>query len=526
MTSFRFHTAPLDFQLEILQHSAHMAQFALFWDMGLGKTKELIDTAVSMYDAGKIDAVLVVAPNGIHSNWDVPNEGLQKHLLPELLELSYRLTWHSKTAKHVATQRRVHKLFASRFAWLMMAFDAFVTKDGVAIAERFLKERRVLFVLDESTRVKNPAAIRTKTLKRLRLLTPYRRILTGTPAEQNPFDVFSQVDWLIPGYWREQGLGSFIAFKHYLADWRKMKAPQGHEFEVQVKDRDGRPIFKNLDELEKMLRPISSRLLKTDKLKLPEKIHQRVYYDLEPKQQSAYDTMENDYVLWLEQRENALKELDKLREAHGDDSAEVMGFLDDPESGIATSNADISIVRQLRLHQLAMGYVTDDLGNILSVADPNPALELLSELVEDVTHSVIIFCRFRRDVDLVIERLGVDRAFRYDGSVPPEERTTAVAGFQAGERQFIVGTTAVMGEGVTLTRAQTVIYYSNDRKLGKRRQSEDRAMRIGQTNSVLYLDMIARNTISETILNMLLYGEEITAVALGDRIKKKWIASR
>lgn len=523
MSQFQFRHPPLDFQLEVLQQSCDLAAYALFWDMGLGKTKQFIDQAVYWYNCGKIDGVLVVAPNGIHSNWDVPGEGLQKHLPVELLEKSYRLVWHSKRAKHASTKHQLRKLYESPFPWLIMAYDAFITKDGARVADEFLTQRRVAFCLDECTRVKNSAAQRTKVLKKLRLKSRYRRILTGTPAEQSPFDVYSQIDWLIPGYWREQGIGSHIAFKHHFADWRKMRAPAGHEFEVQLKDQNGRPIFKNLDQLQAMLAPISSRLLKTDKLQLPDKVYQRVYYELEPGQRKLYDQMESDYAIWFEKHEGALEEYNRLLETHGDDSAEVMDFLSSPNSGLGTSAADISVVRQLRLHQLAMGYVTDDVGNIVEVAKPNPALELLSELIEDLPHSAIIWCRFKRDVALVAELLG-DRAVRYEGATSAEDRVKGVADFQAERKQFFIGTDAA-AEGLTLTAAKTVIYYSNGRKLGKRRQSEDRAMRIGQTSSVHYLDMLARRTISEDILDGLLFGEEISAKALGDRIKRKWINS-
>lgn len=523
MTQFEFRLPPLDFQLEVLQRSCDQAQFAIFWDMGLGKTKQFIDQAVYWYNAGKIDGVLVVAPNGIHSNWNVPGEGLQKHMPESLLDQTYCLVWHSKRAKHKSTQFQLHKLYDSTFPWLIMAFDAFITKDGYKVAEEFLTRKRAAFCLDESTRVKNSAAQRTKALKKLRLKTPYRRILTGTPAEQSPFDVYSQIEWLIPGYWREQGIGSHIGFKHFFADWRKMKSPLGHEFEVQLKDREGKPIFKNLDQLQAMLAPISSRLLKTDKLNLPEKVYQRVYYELEPKQRKLYDQMENDYAIWFEKNIGAMEEFNRLRETYGDDSAEVTEFLGDAKSGLGASTADISVVRQLRLHQLALGYITDDVGAIVEVANPNPALELLGELIEDLPHSAIIWCRFKKDMELVCGLLG-ERAARYEGATSAEDRVTAVADFQAERKQFFVATDAA-AEGLTLTAAKTVIYYSNGRRLGKRRQSEDRAMRIGQTSSVHYLDMLARGTISEDILEGLLFGEEVSAKALGDKIKRRWISS-
>lgn len=500
MTEFRFHTENFDHQKRIFEKTKTLQQFALFWEMGTGKTKHIIDLASWLYLTGEIDAVLVIAPTGVHANWDVPGEGLRRHMMPELLDISitYRLIWHSNRSQHKATKIAYAKLMAAKFAWLIMGVDTLNTKDGYKAAEHFLKHRRVLFVFDESHYIKTPNAIRTKRAKKLRLYTPWRRILTGTPAEQKPFDVYSQIDWLKPGFWAEQGLGSFIAFKHHLAEWRKAKSPLGHEFEVQRKDKDGRLIYKNLDDLQRMLQAISSRETK-ELLNLPPKIYTRMYYELSNRQRELYEKMEDEYVIWF----NENSETD----------------LQNPDQRILTASAELAMVRQLRLHQLALGYITTDTGDLVEVIDPNPALELLNSILEEHSYQAIIWCRFRKDLELVTKLLG-DNAVSYFGDTSIEERVENVALFQKGQKQYFVATNAA-AEGITLTAARTVIYYSNDRRLGKRKQSEDRAHRSGQQHSVQYIDILAENTISEDILESLIYGEEISAAVLGDKIIKR-----
>lgn len=506
MVEFSFHTKCFQHQTDVFESTKDVHAYGIFWEMGGGKSKHIIDLATYLFLNDRIDAVLIVAPNGLHANWDMPGEGIRKHMLPELLDISitYRHIWYSHRSQHKATKTAYAKLMAAKFAWLFMGIDAINTKDGFKAAEHFVKHRRCFIVIDESQKIKNKSASRTKKMYKIRDVStknsPWRRILTGTPAEQKPFDVWAQIDWLLPGYWKEQGLGSYLSFKHYFAEWRKAKMPNGHEVEVQRKDRDGRLIYKNLNELTELMKPISSRLLKDDIFDLPPKVYTRAYYELSPKQRKMYDQMEQNYVLWYE--ENSVPDPD------------------DPNRRILTASAELPIVRQLRLHQLAMGYITTDDGTILSVADPNPALELLREITMELPHSAIIWCRFRKDVELVKEMLG-NSAVEFHGGTSQEDRLRNVQAFQAGDVPNIVATNA-MAEGWTLTRAKTCIYYSNDRKLGKRKQSEDRAHRPGQDESVQYVDVIAANTISEIILDGLILGEEISASVMGDKIRNKW----
>lgn len=510
MTQFQFHTPCFGHQERIFNETKNTPQYGIFWEMGGGKSKHIVDLAAYLYLNNVIDAVFIVAPNGVHANWDMPGEGIQRHLAPELLNQSKRLIWHSKRSQHKATKIAYANMMAAKFAWLFMAVDAINTKDGYAAAEYLLKRRRVLFVIDESQRIKNSRAQCTKRMNKLRKasLSHWRRILTGTPAEDKPFDVYSQIEWLIPGYWLQQGIGSVIAFRHTFADWRKAKMPNGHEIEVQLRDRTtGALIYKNLDVLTKMMRPISSRLLKTEMLDLPPKVYSRLYYELDPKQRELYDRMEQDFAVWW--NENGVIDPDSEEDVAANDEV------------LFTASAELPITRQLRLHQLAMGYITTDEGDILKAVDPNPALELLRTVTSDLPHSAIIFCRFRKDVELIEEMLG-DSAVAIHGGVGGEDRVKAVQAFQAGDAPFIIGTNA-MAEGWTLTRAKTIFYYSNDRRLGKRQQGEDRAHRPGQDQKLNIVDIIARNTISEMILESLIQKQEISAQVMGDRIRQKWL---
>lgn len=513
---FTFHTTPFEHQRTVFEATRDRALYAIFWEQGTGKTKVAVDTAVYLYLTGKIEAVLVVAPTGIHENWDVPGEGIRKHMPPELLKNSARMVWHSNRANHVASKRQFERLLDHKggLRWLFMGFDTLITKPGYAAAERFLRTYRCAWIMDEAARIKNPTAQRTKAVMKLRPLAPYRRPMTGTPVAQKPFDVYAQVRWMYPDYWKENGFGSFLAFKHHFGVWRKIRVNQGREVEVQAVDAKKKPIYRNLDELAALLRPISSRVMKADVLDLPPKVYTSMFYDLTARQRQIYDKLEDEFLVWYMQNSEPIVEAEEDLAAYeaADSPAE--------EQRILSTSADLAIVRQLRLQQVALGYLVSDDKQFTMVDKTNPALDLVEEIIEPMTGQAILWGRFRKDIDLIMERLG-ERATRYDGGTKAEDRVKAVQAFQGGDKQFFVATQSTAGEGLTLTAANTVIYYSNSRKLTERLQSEDRAHRIGQSSSVQYIDILGRNTIAEDILAMLLHGEEVAAAALGDRIKER-----
>jgi SNF2 family DNA or RNA helicase len=181
--------------------------------------------------------------------------------------------------------------------------------------------------------------------------------------------------------------------------------------------------------------------------------------------------------------------------------------------------APMAMVRLLRLQQITCGFVPTDDDELEEFEGKNPRLDLLEEICDGLGHSAIIWARFRRDIDLIMQRLG-DRAVRYDGSTSDDDRAKAKERFQAGEVQFFVGNPAAAGTGLTLHKAKTVIYASNSFKLTDRLQSEDRAHRIGQDNQVVYIDLIAPGTVDEHIVRALRDKRDIAGILTGDQLKE------
>jgi SNF2 family DNA or RNA helicase len=177
----------------------------------------------------------------------------------------------------------------------------------------------------------------------------------------------------------------------------------------------------------------------------------------------------------------------------------------------------------MRLHQICCGFLQPDEGEIQPLAN-NRLKELLS-VSEEVQGKAIIWASWTYDIqqiaDALRDRFGPDSVATYYGGTPQDERQETVNRFQDKDSslRFFVGQPRTGGYGITLTAANTVIYFSNSYDLEIRLQSEDRAHRIGQTNKVTYIDLVSSGTIDEKILKALRQKIDIAGQVLGEDAK-------
>lgn len=466
--------APLVHQSTFLSEHGRRAAFGLFWEQGTGKTKGLIDDAALLFCEGAIDAALVIAPNGVHRNWVV--EELPKHWPRDLAPIE-SFAWSSTQASTKRHQAEAGRLLSSNgFPWLCMSYDAVMTDAGKQATWELLRSRRCLYILDESQRAKTPAAKRTKRLIASSVYAPYRRLASGTPMDK-PFDIYSQVRFLDPDFWaRELGIGSFTAFKAHFGEWITLKTAGGRTFE-QLDS------YKNLEELARVLTHIGQRVLKDDVLDLPAKTYKRIFHELSPAQRRAYDELRSESLALL-------------------DSGELI-------------TAELAIVRILRLQQITSGFISPRAGAVPIPFDPNPRASLLRETLEDLTRPAIIWARFVEDVAVCVKasEAAGRRTVVFDGNRPE----LSVDVFHRGEAEDIIANLeSGMTEGFTLNEADTTIYYSNTTKLIKRKQSEDRNHRLGQTRSVTYIDLLAESSLDAKNLTRLKEKGRAVGQVLGD----------
>jgi SNF2 family DNA or RNA helicase len=192
--NYKFKTKPYQHQLKALELSWEKSYFAYFMEMGTGKSKVLLDNIARLYDQGKIDGALIVAPKGVIGTWY--NQEIPAHL-PDHIE-NVTVLWQANITK--GQSKKLGRLFKTgeELHILIMNVEAFSTQKGVDFAAKFLNCHNSLMAVDESTTIKNPDAKRTKNICKLAPYAKYRRILTGSPVTKSPLDLYKQCDFLQP----------------------------------------------------------------------------------------------------------------------------------------------------------------------------------------------------------------------------------------------------------------------------------------------------------------------------------------
>ena len=477
---YRFKTKPYEHQLQALEKSWAQDTYALFMEMGTGKSKVLVDNIAMLYDRGAVRGALIIAPKGVYKNWN--DIEFPTHM-PEHVEYT-KVLWEPNITKK--KQHELDTLFVDddKLKVLIMNVEAFSTSKGLDFAHRFLNifVGRALIGIDESTTIKNPTAKRTKNILKIADLAKYRRILTGSPVTKSPLDLYSQCEFLDPYHLGHQSYYSFRARYANMID-RNFGGRR-----VQIVGS-----YRRLPELTEKLEKFSYRVLKEDCLDLPPKVFTKRIIELTDEQKKVYAQMKREAVAELE--------------------------------GKVMSTMNV-MTQLMRLHQVTCGHFKADDETITEIK--NNRINSLLELLEETEGKVIIWANYRADIKNIVAALkkayGEASTVEYHGGVDPTLRQDNIAQFQQknSPTRYFVGNAQTGGYGINLTAANTVVYYSNSYDLEKRLQSEDRAHRIGQTGSVTYVDLMAENTIDERIVKALRKKINLANEIMGEDISE-WI---
>ena len=475
---YKFKTEPYEHQKDALKKCYNKEAFAIFAEMGTGKTKIALDNACILYNQGKIDRLLVIAPKGTYMNW--VDQEIPIHV-PDYVDKKV-VAWKQSTSQKYMSELKSMMNNNFELKIMVMNVEAFSTKRGSDFARLFLIGRSMM-IIDESTTIKNPKAKRTKAILDLRKETKYRRILTGSPVTQSPMDLWAQMDFLDPEI---LGQSSYYAFRTRYAVVIEATAAGGtHRYQKIVK-------FRNLKELGDRVAPHSYRILKKDCLDLPDKVYTKREVELSDEQKKAYGEMK----------------------------ANAMAILK------GESMTAVNVLTQLiRLHQITCGHMKTDSAEILDLK--NNRLDELMHILGETSGKVIIWANYIHDIQAIEKAIsaeyGTSSCCTYYGATPTEERQKCINAFQGKTSiRFFIGNTQTGGYGITLTAASTVIYYSNNYDLEKRIQSEDRAHRIGQENKVLYIDLVTKGTVDEKIIQSLRNKVNIAKEISGEELST-WI---
>ena len=478
MKKYKFKTKPFKHQSKALNESWSAKYYALFMEMGTGKSKVAIDTMGALFTEGEIDAALIISPKGVYDNW-VQGE-IPTHLSDDIKTNIVR--WQPSSAQWF--QKQMKTLVYEKFDGLkifVMNTEALSTPRGANASQTFLEHNpKNIVIVDESTSIKNRSANRTKNIMELKGLSKYRRILTGSPVTRSPMDLFSQCMFLSVS---ALNFKSFFAFQNrYAVVQKRVMGPRSFNEVVG---------YRRLDELNGKLDDFSNRVLKQDCLDLPDKMYTRRLVPLSEEQKKSYTQM----------KRLALTKLDN--------------------GELATTQSVLTQI--MRLQQICCGHIQDDEGNLVTF--PNGRQKELLDICEEVQGKAIIWGTYTYDIQQIAQslrdRFGPDAVATYYGATPQEERQEIVERFQDKDSslRFFVGQPRTGGYGITLTAATTVIYYSNSYDLEIRLQSEDRAHRIGQTNKVTYVDLVSPETIDEKILQALQEKINLAQTVLGEETR-------
>ncbi len=475
--NYRFKTKPYAHQLKALEMSWNKEVFAYFMEMGTGKSKVLLDGIAMLYDKGKINAALIIAPKGVYKNWY--DSEIPTHMVDHIQKKT--VLWQAMINQK--QQKQLDSLFKPGLDLriLIMNVEAFSTKKGLDFANTFLMANSTLVAVDESTTIKNPRAKRTKNILSIAKRSKYRRILTGSPVTKSPLDLYTQCFFLDPF------LLDHASYYTFRTRYAVMRTANFHGRSVNLVVG-----YHHLDELTEKLKPFSYRILKDDCLDLPPKTYMKRVIQLTPEQKTVYQQM----------KKLALAELNGKM--------------------VTTMNV---ITQLMRMQQITCGHFKADDDSIQDIK--NNRITELMDVLEELEGKAIIWAHYRHDIDTIVKSIE-DKYPRsvmtYYGDTTTEDRQKAIKEIQNPESKvrFLVGTPQTGGYGITLTGASTMIYYSNGYDLEKRQQSEARIDRIGQEKPMTYIDILAEDTIDEKIVKALRKKVNIATEIMGEKLKA-WI---
>lgn len=380
-----------------------------------------------------------------------------------------------------------------------------------------------IMILDESIKIKSQKTRRSKAAKLIRATAQSALIMTGLPITKDTRDLFSQFDFLKPGL-----LGYTTVEK----------------FEQAFCDKEGRVRPDRLPELMKILSRNSFSIKAEQCLDLPEKTYQSLHMEMADDQADAYDSMLNQMVVDFEEMEKleikrletkdfdaaAHKMLDRFDEAEKAVVQEVEGGAVEIDPDLLAkqrlgkySIARVMVVQMMRLAQITSGFIRMADGSLRRFSS-NPKLEALEDYFEQIDMSptstagkVIVWACFREDVRAIFEKFPELHPVKIQGGMKDADIQHALREFAKNDHcRLMVANPASGGQGLNLTNARHVIYFSQGWSLDHRDQSERRCWRLGQTGSVLYTDLIVPNSI-DTMVQQRLKNKKDIANMLTDK---------
>lgn len=475
-----------------LRHLQNNDIYALIMEQGTGKSRPIIEDWVERVRQGRAEDLVVIAPKGCYLNWISDEDGELAKWLPEGFRCYYT-PWISSGNK--AQQEDLNNLLhATGPRFLVMNVEA-LNRAGTAreYLLKFIDRRKAIGVVDESTTIARESAARTKfILHQLAYRFTSRRILSGLVAPESPMDLYTQYSYLD---WKIIGQRSFWSFRNRYAVVQEVDFTPPH-LRAQGKQLRKAPIimsYRNLEELNQKIMTRSYRVTKDEVLDLLPKIYKFWDVELTTEQDRVYRQMRDIATAQLTEGEytTASMKLDQLG----------------------------------KMQHILCGHVRKEDGALHDI--PENRTEAVVEILHEHASKAIIWAPYPQALRKIAARLrkefGEDSTVCYWGETTLDERIEARDRIQNDDAcRFIVSNQSVGKFGNTWTSCNLVIYYANSFDNEDRQQSEDRAHRIGQTKYVTYIDLRAKGTIDDKLIQVLRRKIDMASTLQGDAFRE-WL---
>ena len=498
-------------------------EIALFFEMGCGKSVTSLSIMIDKYKEGKIDSLLIVAPNDVHKQWfdDLCNEDA---LLSQILEQE-----NVPCTGQIIGGRGGQKQFYDfdddgKLHIVCVNIDTFSQPHKWEVIVDWVNKNKTAIIIDEATSIKNPNSKRSQRMlyefndvmkKRNTVLfsgkkpnTSVRCVLTGTPVSNGPMDLWSIMEFIKPNYFGR----NYYSFMNYYGMHTKLKLDTGQQISVLLTEKTWHGIkgckdyaeafntfgcsedtymtvmhqdhyigpYKHADELKQLLEPVAVFAKLTDCVDMPPVHYITKEVPLSDAQKACYNDMKHDLLATYDDNvataKNKLVVTLRLQQIA---SGFIMGHKEvNPE--------DIDLPCWSDTEAADEYDVTPD--EVIWLGDTNPKLEQLKRDVAELDKPLLILTRFSAEAAKIYDILKDD----YSCMLFTGWKTTgSIEKFKAGEFQIMVANTTKIARGFNLQIAHTTIYYSNTFSMELRQQSEFRTFRMGQKYPCTYIDYVS-----------------------------------
>jgi SNF2 family DNA or RNA helicase len=369
---------------------------------------------------------------------------------------SVKETWGEQIDRWIGNRDNLSiwgsKAYDHKKKWLVINYEALIAINGSSAVAQFIRRGKFFMIVDESHRIKNPTATTSKAVRSLAQLAARVRLLSGTPMTNSVMDLYPQ----------GIALGEFKGMTAF--QFRARYARMGGYLGKQVVGINP----DNEEELRRRMARVSFRARKKDWLDLPEALYSVRNFEMTKEQLKVYREMSQEFITMV---------------------------------GNEEISADMVISQRMKMQQISRGFALKDgaVHNLFDDPEKNPAIRVVMETIEDCSGKIIVFTVHREAFNTLRTVLGESWGTAYlGGGMKTEEVNNQKQYFNDDPKcKILVAQISAGSEGHTLlgdvrdeaTRCGTTLFYENSYNLKDRMQGESRNHRMGQTGSVLYIDL-------------------------------------